>query len=248
MTAAGVLSERKPDESPAPPGIPAAMPERAADSASEQRIQLTDLAELPRPSPASDHETQGAWQRLSSYAVSRATALAAGEDVESALLEPGSAVSLQARKRACTDREPAVLIDIDPGEATFVPPAALAPEPAAIDALNAMREAGLAVLWISRASADDVTVIAEALKNSGLDPAGRDPILLALNEDDRKQTLREQANEVVCALAIAGDERSDFDELFDYLRDPSLATMYDSLMGAGWFIVPPVLAEAPAGQ
>jgi hypothetical protein len=45
---------------------------------------------------------------------------------------------------------------------------------------------------------------------------------------------------------MAGDERSDFDELFDYLRDPRLMTAYDAQMGAGWFLVPPLYAAASA--
>ena len=56
---------------------------------------------------------------------------------------------------------------------------------------------------------------------------------------------------------MAGDERGDFDELFDYLRDPRLATVYDGQLGSGWFLVPPlfdaatpepVSAIAPAGE
>ena len=77
---------------------------------------------------------------------------------------------------------------------------------------------------------------------SGLDPTGRDPILLTLGDGDRKQTLREQAAQTACLVAIAGDERRDFDELFGYLRDPTMATNFDSLLGAGWFLVPNPLA------
>ena len=56
---------------------------------------------------------------------------------------------------------------------------------------------------------------------------------------------------------MAGDERGDFDELFDYLRDPRLATAYDAQLGSGWFLVPPLFgtpspeplsAVAPAGE
>ena len=84
--------------------------------------------------------------------------------------------------------------------------------------------------------------IADALLSSGLDPTGRDPILLTLGDGDRKQTLREQAAQTACLIAIAGDERRDFDELFGYLRDPAMATHFDSLLGAGWFLVPNPLA------
>ena len=43
--------------------------------------------------------------------------------------------------------------------------------------------------------------------------------------------------------------------LFEYLRDPRLASAYDAQLGSGWFLVPPlfgtvepVSAVAPAGE
>ena len=102
------------------------------------------------------------------------------------------------------------------------------------------------MLWISRLPADEVDRVAEALKSSGLDPTGRDPILLVRNEDERKQVLREEANETVCVVAIAGDRRADFDELFDYLRDRRLETAYDAQLGSGWFLVPPLFEASGA--
>src|SRR5690606_15181258 len=116
---------------------------------------------------------------------------------------------------------------------------------------------GVILLWVSQASANDVAAIAESLQSSGLDPTGRDPILLMRDEEERKQVLREEANQTVCVVAMAGDERSDFDELFDYLRDPTLGSLYDGQLGAGWFIVPPpfgasasepALPVVPAGE
>jgi predicted secreted acid phosphatase len=118
-----------------------------------------------------------------------------------------------------------------------------------------LRAAGVIVLWISQASANDVAGVADALRASGLDPTGRDPILLVRNAEERKQVLREEANQTVCVVAMAGDERGDFDELFGYLRDPRLGTAYDAQLGSGWFLVPPLFgalepgsAVAPAGE
>jgi hypothetical protein len=56
--------------------------------------------------------------------------------------------------------------------------------------------------------------------------------------------LREDANRDVCTVAIAGDERSDFDELFDYLRNPGGAVGLYPMMGKGWFLVPSLTAPA----
>jgi predicted secreted acid phosphatase len=97
------------------------------------------------------------------------------------------------------------------------------------------------VLWITALPAGDVSEVAEALKTSGLDPASTDPLLLVRSAADRKQVLREDAQRDVCVIAIAGDRKGDFDELFDYLRDPASGESLDYLLGAGWFILPPPL-------
>ena len=54
-----------------------------------------------------------------------------------------------------------------------------------------------------------------------------------------KQTRRDDFARAYCVVAMAGDERADFDELFAYLRDPTAALPLEKLVGQGWFIVPP---------
>ncbi|MBO0750424.1 MAG: hypothetical protein J2O44_08355, partial [Porphyrobacter sp.] len=102
--------------------------------------------------------------------------------------------------------------------------------------------AGVVVLWISRLPAARAADVARALRTSGLDPQGQDQLLLIRNGDDRKQVLRQDAEKDVCIVAIAGDERGDFDELFDYLRNPEGAAGLYPLMGHGWFLVPSLSA------
>ena len=88
------------------------------------------------------------------------------------------------------------------------------------------------VLWVSQAERQRG---AQAWPTrcwlSGLDPTGRDPLLLVRNEDDRKQTLRAGGQLDVCVVAIAGDRRGDFDELFDYLRDPDGRAGLEAMIG-----------------
>jgi hypothetical protein len=71
-------------------------------------------------------------------------------------------------------------------------------------------------------------------------------LLLIRSAEDRKQLLRENANDDVCVVAIAGDRRGDFDELFDYLRNPGSAVGLYPMMGSGWFLVPPLDGSAPS--
>ena len=262
MTAAGVLT-RKPArpmvEAPAsaapaaaavtiPADAPPALP--AVGSGSGVTAELTALTELPPPSGA---DLAGdPWRGFVSYALEQSAGLAGpsgvvAEPAESALLSPEGISRLTALRRPCGGNEPAVIVDLDNGPAAFSPEGAGPPSPGLAEGLARLREAGVVVLWISRADANRVNGVAEALRRSGLDPAGRDPLLLVLDEDDRKQTMRVEANEDVCVVAIAGDQRADFDELFDYLRNPDAATGFESLIGSGWFVTPAPLATAPAG-
>ena len=185
------------------------------------------------------------WRDFVDYAADKGAAMAGATTTgrargRSVLLEAGTPLGLP-KLRQCDGKVPAVVIDLDSGPQAFVPGAARAPSPALVEGLARMREAGMAVVWITALPAREVTAVAEALKTSGLDPVGSDPLLLVRNGGDRKQVLREDAARDVCVIAIAGDRKGDFDELFDYLRDQSSGESLDYLLGAGWFIVPPPL-------
>lgn len=254
LTAVGAATENKRSRAEVVAALPAA---NAATLAAGSPVRLTGLTELPPPSQA-DLGIARPWRDFASFALDRARGLAEGGDVASALLTQQSAISFGNEMRPCVAREPAVVVDLDRGDTSFSPPATGPASPVVAETLARLREAGVIVLWVSQASANDVATVADALQSSGLDPTGRDPILLVRNAEERKQVLREEANQTVCVVALAGDERSDFDELFDYLRDPTLASFYDAQLGNGWFIVPalfaspvppePVLTVAPAGE
>ena len=225
MTAAGVLTERARNN------------EVAAQSPAGPPALLTELTELPPPDIA-DLGIDDRWTQFTAFALERHRARQAGEPVQSMMLAQGSALRLDPEHLPCTQRETAVLIDLDQPDAPFAPAAGLQAPAGMEQHLARLRDAGLIVLWVSQLDANRIDQVARALRESGLDPTGRDPILLALKPDDRKQVIREQANQTVCVIAMAGDELSDFDELFDYLRDPNDAFRFDHLIGAGWFLVP----------
>ena len=257
MTVVGAATERKRTREEVVADLPAANAATlATPPAPGTAVQLTGLTALPPPSGADTAERRP-WESFATYALERATALAGKGDAVSALLTADSATTFRTELRPCLAREPAVVIDLDPTDAAFAPETAGTALPAVAAAAARLREAGVIVLWVSQTSANEVAAVAEALQSSGLDPTGRDPILLVRNDEERKQVLREEANQTVCVVAMAGDERSDFDELFDYLRDPTLASMYDGQLGAGWFLAPgpftpappePALSVAPASE
>jgi hypothetical protein len=251
MTAVGMLTHKKRTRAQIVADLPAAnaaalaaVPAPAVATA-EPSVKLTGLTALPPPS-GGVLGTTGPWQNFAAYALARASGMAEGGKATSALLTPESVLSFRNDMRPCVGQEAAVVIDLDPADAIFAPSTARQVAPGIAAKVAQLRDAGVIVLWVSQASANDVAGVAAALQASGLDPTGRDPILLVRNEQERKQVLREEANETVCVVAMAGDERSDFDELFDYLRDQRLATAYDAQLGAGWFLVPPLFEAAAA--
>lgn len=214
--------------------------------------RLTGLTRLPGPGEAAPLASAplvpqaptglSPWQAFTAYALSRAEATSGGKGRSSALLESPLATTAP-RFRACKAPPPAVLIDLDPQQRPFSALNASLVDPALPTALARLRDAGVEVLWVSQRTAAARDAIAGELKRSGLDPLGRDRILLVASPQDRKQSLRAEAGEDRCIVAIAGDRKSDFDELFDYLRDPAAAAPYEAKLGAGWFLVPPPLGH-----
>jgi hypothetical protein len=181
------------------------------------------------------------WQRFAETALTRSRAFGGPGPVPSALLVPFRAAEWPAR-RPCVAETAAVVVDLDEGATVFNPASDVNPAAGLADALARLREAGVVVLWVSQASANRVKEIGDALRASGLDPTGRDPLLLVRNPNERKQIIRTDAEQSVCVVAIAGDQRSDFDELFDYLRVPEYEAGLDHMLDDGWFLTSPPLS------
>lgn len=215
---------------------PVAEPSEAASGGESPVAVLTNLTELPPPTP-SDLGGANPWQPFFDYALAQGSALKAAERPESALIVPDG-LFVTPERRPCIQRFPAVIVDLDKMKEAFNA-AGARPAPGLAQGLARLREAEIVVLWLTRLPAAQVGMVANTLRSSGLDPEGNDQFLLVRSPDDRKQILREQANQDVCVVAIAGDERSDFDELFDYLRNPDAAAGLDVMLGNGWFLVPP---------
>ena len=215
-----------------------------ASSASpgEAGYVLTNLTELPKPAGLGAG-VDDPWAPFVDFALAQGEVAREADRPQSALIIPSGALSAD-KRRPCTARHPAVILDLDKAQAALAPQHVTGAAPGLAVNLARLREAGIVVLWISQLPSSSVVDVANVLRASGLDPEGRDQLLLVRNPEDRKQQLREQANEDVCIVAIAGDQRSDFDELFDFLRDPDSALGLELMMGNGWFLTP-VPVETP---
>ena len=157
-------------------------------------------------------------------------------------------IALTPERAECNGITPTVLIDLDPEGGLFDSKTASRPPSGLARGLNQLRLNGISIAWISANSIDQIDAITRALRYSGLDLNNEDRVLLLRGEDDRKQTLREELSQISCLIAIAGDTRSDFDELYDYLKNPADAQSLEPLIGDGWFLIPQPLISAGSEQ
>lgn len=228
--------------------------ESGAQNAEILRARTDILRAMPTPEPASVKlggqgarelpppvSGRGAFSGMFEYVTAQASQDPVSHPRQSALLAaPGS---LTPDRSDCSIRPPAVVFDLDPDGALFNPAAAVKAEPELAQMLHAFRSRDISIFWLSALTPLDAGAMRSRLVESGLDPAGRDGLLVMRHIDDRKQTRRQDVAKTHCVVAIAGDTRSDFDELFDYLMDPSAALPIEALLNAGWFLTPPPLLD-----
>lgn len=222
-----------------PTTVPAAAQTPSADMAPPAIIARTPVSSSASPpAPALDSR---AYDALYTYVDQQARRDPVELPRQSALLlAPGS---LSPVRTNCSIRPPALLIDLDPADRVFDPDLSPAPNPALSQMLASLRLQAIDVFWISKIAAVRAGAVRKALVDSGLDPAGRDGLLLMRKLDDRKQLRRRELDETHCVVAIAGDTRADFDELYLYLKDTAAAQSLEELIGAGWFLAPLPLTE-----
>jgi len=182
----------------------------------------------------------GAFDAFIRYAA--AAKLAVGTPLSAVLRDP---VALDGKRASCTSEKTAVMLDLDMGGTSYSPGMKLYADPDLMLGLGELRAQGIQVAWLSSAPAAYAGDLRMALRSSGLDALGRDPLLLMRKPDDRKQTRRKEFAAETCLIAIAGDQRPDFDERYKYLRNPDDAAGLDVLIGNGWFLAPsPIISSS----
>jgi len=227
-----------------PPVVTAPPPVSVPADPGEPKVTyLAGVTSLPAPSstasPARSPIPGSGYADFTSFAREQAAVPIAGAERISALLVDSS--RLLPETRACSIHPSAVMIDLDPAGGMLDTAQPLAADPAFAAGLAELRSEGIEIGWVSGRTADRAGAIRKALAGAGLDPEGRDQLVLLRFPEERKQTRREDFAKANCVLAMAGDERADFDELFSYLRDPNAPTPVDALIGKRWFLVPPPL-------
>ncbi|MBD59894.1 MAG: hypothetical protein CL808_07230 [Citromicrobium sp.] len=213
-----------------------------ADLAGAQVASLAPFAEMPAPSgyaPPDDDAFAGLFAKVT--AVAQADPFSDEKRKSAFLADPAG---LSPERADCAFAQTAVLVDLDPGDGE----APLGEDVAAPDqlarVLATLRAQEVAVLWLSRHTAVRAGAVRRALLRTGLDPRGQDELYLVRYEDETKATRRADAAKDFCIVAILGDEKRDFDELFAFLKDPDAAFALDPLMGEAWFLAPAPLTSS----
>jgi hypothetical protein len=233
-----------PASNPAPSLAASPVPQRALaplPSPENSRIVLTGLSEMPAPTARDIGISDGTILSFARHALARAEADPANAATRSAVLAaPGA---LETERAACRDGPAMVLIDLDPGREAFDPLAPSRTDPALVDALARLREGDVVIAWQTHLGDNFADLIRATLADTGLDPTGTDRIETLGSLDERKQTRRDALARTHCIVAILGDERSDFDELYLYLKDRDAVVPPDAMIGNGWFLASPVTNE-----
>lgn len=154
------------------------------------------------------------------------------------LLDPPS---LDPALQICGNRPPAVLIDLDPANGLMPLVGRSNPRTQLAALLESLRQRGVTIYWISGHGPGAASAIRQRLITSTLDPSGTDPLIVTRFAGESKQERRYGLGDTNCLLAIMGDHRADFDELYDFVLDPIMAAPLEGLIGDGWFLAPPPL-------
>jgi hypothetical protein len=203
-------------------------------------------AETPGTMSALDRlalsDINNAYMPFARHALGEAAKRSRGEVARGAVLV--ESVSLSTPQTVdCGNKPMAAIIDLDVAPGT---PAEMVVQRqngfAAL--LETLRESDIRIAWISETDESSLQPILQLLRD-GDDPVIRDTdlLLVGLPPKMRKQERRWQLARDYCVVAVAGDRRGDFDELYDYLRDQAYAIRLELFMGKGWFELPhPVAA------
>lgn len=238
--AAPLQAEPGPAPSVASPASPPANANRISAPTAAPTLPLAGL-QLTSFDPAFAQFASSAMKTASSAPASES------QPVPSALLK--DPVALDGTLRECPQDKPlAVLIDLDPAGGGFAAPATPMQLPEHAAALGEMRSADITIAWISGRSLSDTGAIRTALEQSGLDPRGEDILILTSSDNDSKQEMRAAFAAATCLIAIAGNERGDFDERFGYLRNPADGAALDRLIGKTWFLIRNIFASPTIGN
>ncbi len=246
VVAGGVLAKKqigKKDDSAVPVQAPVQTPTQTAAAQppvapAASGVKLLSVKEMPPPTPVA--RSTSAYSAFATYAIQHGGNTQGGQVRRSVLVDQASLTG-KPRFADCGLSPVAVIVDLDVGDKPFNLDDPPSPALGLAAELSAIRASGVTVLWLASQPVEQAPKLYSILRATGLDIDGTDRLMLLRDKNERKQTRRQSAARDWCVIAIAGDKRGDFDEVFDYLRDPDgpIAQSLTPAIGDGWFIAPP---------
>lgn len=184
------------------------------------------------------------YANFAAYALQQSARVAEGESVQSVVLIPRVDI-FKPETIACDGKPLAVVIDLDNKSGQdWMEADTLYRQNGLIEVLRSLHAVEISVIWLSDQPVAASQKIAAILEEAGFSESVSDDFLfLDRGGEDRKQVRRWDAARNYCIVAMAGDDRSDFDELYAYLRDPDGAIMLEPMFDNGWFLTPPPFVE-----
>lgn len=182
---------------------------------------------------------------FAAHALKQAARLEAGEGAESVVLVPRVDI-FKPETVGCAGKPLAVLIDLDDTTSSdWIKEETLYRQNGLVEVLTSLRAAEISIIWLSDQPVAASERISTILDEAGFSQTESDDFLfLDRGDEDRKQVRRWDAARNYCIVAMAGDDRADFDELYAYLRDPDGAITLENMFDNGWFLTPPPLVGA----
>lgn len=232
-----------PVAAPAPAPMIAAAPVEVAAPVAPPVAAVAPVAPPVAPPSGAPRAEQFGFSQFVRYGRGVAAVSAGATGPLSAMLADPIALDGQ-RKRCAPGQQPVAVIDLDPAGGLFDPPADPERIPAAALGLAVLREAGVQIAWLSDLPVAQIGAVRTALEIAGLDLRGQDIVSLRRDPEDRKQARKESLAATSCIIAIAGDAKPDFDERFQYLRNPEAGAALDTAIGDGWFLIDPIFPVA----
>lgn len=179
-------------------------------------------------------ETNHPYLPMVRYALEQAERRAAGRAVRAAVLVDRVSL-IEPKAIDCGNKALAVLIDLDPAPGETI----VEGEPMGFgELLQLLRDSGIAIAWISDRGPVRLHDDLAKLRGGEIPLLGQGDIELFGWGGVSKQEHRKSLATSHCVLAIAGDQKADFDELFLYLRNLDYAIRLEAWTDRGWFLLP----------
>ena len=134
----------------------------------------------------------------------------------------------------------------------------VAPQPGAVQALDALRRMGVTIVFNTNRSAAHADITRATIELAGLGPAVHGETLYLSGDDamgSRKDGRRTTIAAKFCVIAMGGDQLGDFSDMFNANLPPTARRAavqrepVSAKFGAGWFVFPnPVYGSALKGS